>query len=186
VFFPPHISSASALPCQVAKDNTQKTAHCACNSPAAWALLTSFLLNRAPTAPSWMHCLQSLGSHTAAWVWVVSQKDWRNQVATGWILAFEWKMQFLCFPVLPGSAEAHLIWGGIVKWLLIAYFSSNISAKNIKICSRGVVLFCDYSDFGCNRDITKMWLFLTADGRLIPCYTASTCHVSSRSDADTN
>jgi len=29
------------------------------------------------------------------------------------------KMWFLCFPVLPGSAEAHVIWGGIVKriWL---------------------------------------------------------------------
>jgi len=27
----------------------------------------------------WTHWLQDLGSHTAAWVWVVSQKDWRNQ-----------------------------------------------------------------------------------------------------------
>ena len=26
------------------------------------------------------------------------QKDWRNQAATGWILAFEWKMQYSCFP----------------------------------------------------------------------------------------
>jgi len=34
------------------------------------------------------------------------------------------------FRVLPGSAEAQVIWGGIVKRLLIAYF--NISAKNIK------------------------------------------------------
>ena len=43
--------------------------------------------------------------------------------------AFEWKMQFSCFPVLPGSAEAQVIWGGIVKCILIAYFIGNISAK---------------------------------------------------------
>jgi len=36
---------------------------------------------------------------------------------------------FSCFPVLLGSAEAKVIWGGIVKRLLIAYFIGNISAK---------------------------------------------------------
>jgi len=30
---------------------------------------------------------------------------------------------------LPGSAEAQVIWGGIVKRPLIAYFIGNISAK---------------------------------------------------------
>ena len=44
-------------------------------------------------------------------------------------LAFEWKMRFSCFPILPGSAEAQVIWGGILKHLLIAYFIGNISAK---------------------------------------------------------
>ena len=38
-------------------------------------------------------------------------------------------MQFSCFSILPGSAEAQVIWGGIVKRLLIAYFIGNISAK---------------------------------------------------------
>jgi len=65
--------------------------HCACN--------TGQLLRRSrlifswtmpPTAPSWTHWLQDLGSHTAAWVWVVSQKDWRNQGGTSWILAMHW------------------------------------------------------------------------------------------------
>jgi len=38
------------------------------------------------------------------------------------------------FRVLPGSAEAQVIWGGIVKRLLIAYLIGNISVKkNIKI-----------------------------------------------------
>jgi len=36
---------------------------------------------------------------------------------------------FSCFPVLTGSAEAQVIWGGIVKRLLIAYFIGNISAR---------------------------------------------------------
>jgi len=39
------------------------------------------------------------------------------------------KCYFRVFPILPGSAEAQVIWGGIVKHLLIAYFISNISAK---------------------------------------------------------
>ena len=34
------------------------------------------------------------------------------------------------FPVLPGSAEARAIFGGIVKRLLIAYLNGSISAKN--------------------------------------------------------
>jgi len=46
------------------------------------------------------------------------------------------KMRFLCFPVLPGSAEAQDIWGGTVKRLLIAYFIGNISAKKFKMRSR--------------------------------------------------
>ena len=36
---------------------------------------------------------------------------------------------FLRFAVLPGSAETQVIWGGILKCLLIAYFIGNISAK---------------------------------------------------------
>jgi len=41
------------------------------------------------------------------------------------------KMWFSCFPVLTGSAEAQVIWGSIVKRLLITYFIGNISAKKI-------------------------------------------------------
>jgi len=40
-------------------------------------------------------------------------------------------MWFSRFRVLPGSAEAQVLWGGIVKRLLIAYFIGNISAKKI-------------------------------------------------------
>jgi len=45
------------------------------------------------------------------------------------------KMWFSCFPILPSSAEAQVIWGGTVKRHLIAYFTDNISAQNIKIHS---------------------------------------------------
>jgi len=38
-------------------------------------------------------------------------------------------MQFSHFLILPGSAEAQVIWCGVVKCLLIAYFNGNISAK---------------------------------------------------------
>jgi len=38
-------------------------------------------------------------------------------------------MQFSRFPVLPNSAEAQVIWCGIVKCLLLAYFIGNIFAK---------------------------------------------------------
>jgi len=38
------------------------------------------------------------------------------------------ELWFSCFCVLPGSAEAQVIWGGTVN-LLISYFIGNISAK---------------------------------------------------------
>jgi len=40
---------------------------------------------------------------------------------------FEWKMRFLCFCVLPGSAETLVRWGGKIQHNLIL---SNISARN--------------------------------------------------------
>ena len=101
----------------------RKTAHwCTCigreHSPIAVALSTSVLLNHAPSSPNWTHWLQDLGSHTPTWVWVVSQKDWKNQGSTGWILAMHWysiwvKKCIFSFPGLPGSAESHINWGGI-------------------------------------------------------------------------
>jgi len=113
----------------------RKTAHwCICIVRATQSnccgTLDFLSLESCPNSPK--HLLQDLGSHIAAWVQVMSQKDWRNQEATSWQCidaAFEWKIAFLCLPVLPGSAEAQVIWGGIVKHLLIAYFIRNISAK---------------------------------------------------------
>jgi len=44
------------------------------------------------------------------------------------------------FPVLPVSAEAQVISGGIVKRLLVAYFIGNISAKKCQNLFRWVKL----------------------------------------------
>jgi len=38
-------------------------------------------------------------------------------------------MQFLHFSILPGTAEAQVIWCGTVKCRLITYFIANICAK---------------------------------------------------------
>jgi len=46
-------------------------------------------------------------------------------------------MRFSCFPVLPGSVEAQVIWGGVVKRVLFAYFVGNISdkiSKSVHVC----------------------------------------------------
>jgi len=53
--------------------------------------------------------------------------------------AFVWKLWFSCLPVLPDSAEAQVIQGGILKHLLTAYFISNITAKkyqNLFMCGK--------------------------------------------------
>jgi len=55
-----------------------------------------------------------------------SRSNWLN---SGNALIQNFSEQFSFFPILPGSAEAQVIWGGIVKCLLMAYFIGNISAK---------------------------------------------------------
>jgi len=57
-------------------------------------------------------------------------------------------MWFSCFHVLPGSAEAQVIWGGIAKRLLIAYFIDNISAKKI---SKSINVHQSYSKLKVGR-----------------------------------
>jgi len=85
------------------------------------ALSTSFILNHAPNSPSWMHWLQDLWSvqqhEHESWVKKIEEikqlVEFRQYTNT----AFEWKMWFSCFLILPGSAEAQVIWGDIVKRL---------------------------------------------------------------------
>ena len=116
----------------LAKVETQKTAHwCTVRSTQSNCSALIFLsVEQCPLkALSWMHWLQNLGSHSAAWVWVVSQKteEIKQQLVEFWQCRV--KNAIFMFPRFSGSAEAQVVWGGIVKRLSTAYFIGNIFAK---------------------------------------------------------
>jgi len=135
--FTPHLSSVSALPCEIGNPEDSALVHCACS--------TVQLLQRYRVPFSWtMPPVVPISEHIDYKTYgVIQQREcesWVKKIEKIKQLvefkqctntAFEGKMQFLLFPVLPGSAEAHVIWRGIVKCLLIAYFVGNISPKNI-------------------------------------------------------
>jgi len=58
-----------------------------------------------------------------------SSSDW---LSSGNALIQRVKNAMFMFLVLPGSAEAQVACGGIVKCLLIAYFIGSISAKKYR------------------------------------------------------
>ena len=80
------------------------------------------------------------------------------------------KNSVFVFPVLPGSAEAQVIWGSIAKCLLIAYFIDSISAKKYQ------------NPFTCVKVIaSQRWDFLRhgVDGHYKfhwYCVTETICH----------
>jgi len=75
------------------------------------------------------------------------------------------KIQFSCFPVLPSSAEAQVIWRGVVKCLLTAYIIGNICAKKYP---NPVALFLRHGVCVCFIDTVCNYLYVTQSG--------STCH----------
>jgi len=60
------------------------------------------------------------------------KKSSSNRLNFGNALIQRVKNAIFVFPVLPGSAEARVTSGGIVKCLLIAYFIGSISVKKYK------------------------------------------------------
>jgi len=67
--------------------------------------------------------------------WVKKTEEIKERLVELWQCtdtAFEWKNAIFVFP----RKDLHIIWGGIVKCFLIAYFMGNISAKNVKMRSR--------------------------------------------------
>jgi len=53
--------------------------------------------------------------------WVKNIEEIKQQLAEFWQCTnttLKWKMQFSCFSVLPGNAEAQVVWGGVF-WVLI-------------------------------------------------------------------
>ena len=89
------------------------------------AMLPSQVLSVAPT---WSY-----------WQWRVVQL-WPGDILTVFRVflvkkhaAFKWKKNTISgFSVSPGSAEALIRWGGKMKYILIAWFLGNISAKNCR------------------------------------------------------
>jgi len=129
------LSNTSQMTFFFQKDSVLAYMHCACNTvqllqrfrlPFPWTMRSN--------SPELSALLQDLGSHTAAWyeLWDKKTEEIKDGIVEFWQCtdaAFEWKMRFTCFPVLPDSAEAQFVWGGTVKRLLIVCFIGNISAK---------------------------------------------------------
>ena len=127
--FPPHLSSASALPCKIGNPEDSALLHCACNTVQ---LLQCSQLSFSWTMPQQLSGLNALITwfRESYSIVSVSCESKRLKKSNSWLNSGIWvKRRFLCFSVLPGSAEAQVIWCGIVICLLIAYFISNISAK---------------------------------------------------------
>jgi len=133
---------ASALPCKRGNPEDSALVLCACNTvqllqcsrlPFCWTMPhKSPKLNALVTRFRESNSIVSM-SRESKRLKKSSSNWWEFWQCTN---AVSEKMQSLCFPVLPGCAEAQVIWSGIVKCLLIAYFISSISAqKNIKIRS---------------------------------------------------
>ena len=117
-------------------------AHALCvqHSPTAAALSTSFLSNHVPQQPRAEGIDYKIEG--VAWGWVVSQKrlkksssNWLNS-GNALIHDLSEKMRFSRFPVLPDSAEAHVIWGGIVVFFWFVTLWVIFLQKNIKMRSR--------------------------------------------------
>jgi len=105
-------------------------AHALCmqHSPTAAALSTSFLPNHAPQQPKlnalitkFRKSYSSVNMSRESKRLKKSRSSWLNSTSAP-IQHLSEKMRFLCFHILPGSAEAHIICGGTVQRLLIAYF----------------------------------------------------------------
>ena len=136
---PPHLSSASALPCVLRnrKPRRQHTgALCVQHSPTAAELLTSFLLNYAPNSlelnalitrfrESYSSVRMSCESKRVK----KSSSDWLNS-GNALIHHLTKKCDFRV-SVLPGSAEALDRSGGKTKHQLISCFLSNTYAKKL-------------------------------------------------------
>ena len=88
--FPPHLSSAPALTCEIGNLEDSALVHCACNTSHSNMSRESKRLKK---SSSWLNSGNALIQHLSE------------------------KQQFSCFPVLPDSTEAQVIWGGIVKRL---------------------------------------------------------------------
>jgi len=102
------------------------------HSPTSAALLTSFLLNRAfqkSQAKCIDYKIQGVIQQREYESWVRKTGEIKQQPVEFWQCTntTSEKCRFV-FPVLPGSAEAQVVWASIVNRLLIPYFLGRICA----------------------------------------------------------
>ena len=110
------------------KPRRQRTgALCVQHSPTAAALSTCFLLNHAANSPE-LNALITRFRESYSSVWVVSQKDWRNQAATDWILAMHYysiwvKNAIFVFPCFARQCRStsYLRWRSKVSFNCLLY-----------------------------------------------------------------
>jgi len=134
--FPSHLSSASALPCERGNPEHSALVHFACNTvqllqrfrlPFSWTMAhKSPKLNVLVTRFRESYSSVSMSRESKGLN--KSGSNWLNSGNTNTDLS---ENAILVFPVLPGSAEAQVTWGGTVKRILIACFIGNVSAKKI-------------------------------------------------------
>jgi len=97
-------------------------------SKSQWTVLTGYLttstnVRRYQTHHRWQFFLSEWQHRAHRCIVRATQSNWVKNVIS-------------CFRVLPGSAEAQVIWGGIVKRLLIAYIIGIMPKilKSIHVC----------------------------------------------------
>jgi len=84
-------------------------------SPKLNALITRFRESYSSTSESWVKKIEEIKQRLVEFGHCTNNTASENAI--------------FVFPVLPGSAETKVIWGSVVKRLLIAYFIGSISAK---------------------------------------------------------
>jgi len=135
--FPPHLSSASAIPCERGSQKTAQWCFCVQHSPTAAALSTCFLLNHAPQKPRAERIDYRIqGVIQQCWYesWVKNIEEIKQGLVEFWQRTNKAiKNAIFIFLILPDNAEAQVIWGGVVKRFWLLTLSVTFLPKNIKI-----------------------------------------------------
>ena len=117
--FPPHVSSASALPCEIENREDGALVHCACNTLSNFCSALDFVYSepcfQQPRAERIDYKIYGVIQQLEYESWVKKIEEIKQLVEFSKCTntAFEWKMQSSCLPVLPGNAEGYVIWVGI-------------------------------------------------------------------------
>ena len=122
--FPPHLSSASALPCEIGNPEHSTLVHCACSTVQLLQYSRRLSWTMPPNSPE-LNTLITRFTESYSSV-IMSRESKRLKKWSSWLNSGNALIQHLSenaifmFTVSPGGAEAQVIWGGIVKhpWLL--------------------------------------------------------------------